>query len=110
MKHLVLPNLVKLKRNKWSSKELTYLNILESNLKEIVSPFSQKLSSKYLNFTPKEIRIADLIKDGKQDKEIVEILNISIDTVKTHRRNIRKKLGINNKKINLKTKLLSLIR
>lgn len=110
MKHLVLPYLAKMKKNKPSSgEELTCLNILESNLKEIVSPFSNRLSSKYLNFTPKEIQIADLIKDGKQDKEIMEILNTSIDTIKTHRRNIRKKLGITNNKINLKTKLMSLI-
>jgi DNA-binding NarL/FixJ family response regulator len=53
--------------------------------------------------------VADLIKDGKQDKDITEILNISLDTVKAHRKNIRKKLGINNKRINLRTKLLSLI-
>jgi DNA-binding CsgD family transcriptional regulator len=52
--------------------------------------------------------ISDLIKDGKQDKDMMEILNISLDTVKAHRKNIRKKLGINNKKINLRTKLLSL--
>ncbi|MBI5098308.1 MAG: PAS domain S-box protein [Nitrospirae bacterium] len=110
VKQLVLPYMEKLKNNKLTSKRgLTYVNIVESNLKEIVSPFSRRLSSKYLNFTPKEIQISDLIIDGKQDKEIMEILNISIDTIKTHRRNIRKKLGITNKKINLKTKLMSLI-
>ena len=108
VKHLVLPYLTKLKRNRSFSEELTYLNILESNLKEIIAPFSQQLSSKYLFFTQKEIQIADLIKDGKQDKDIMEILAISLDTVKTHRRNIRKKLGINKTKINLRTKLLSI--
>lgn len=109
VKNLVLPYLTKVKSSKLLSKDgLACLNILESNLKEIISPFSRKLSSGYLNFTPKEIQIADLIKDGKQDKEIMEILNISVDTIKTHRRNIRRKLGINNMKINLKTKLMSL--
>lgn len=108
MKQLVLPYLIKLKRNKPYSVELNYLNILESKLKEIISPFSKKLSSSYLNFTPKEIQIADLIRDGKRDKDIVEILNISIDTIKSHRKNIRKKLGIYNQKINLRTNLLSL--
>jgi PAS domain S-box-containing protein len=108
IKHLVMPYITKLKRNRDLSKDFAYLNVLESNLNEIISPFSVKLSSKYLGLTPKEIQIADLIKDGKQDKDIMEILNISQSTVKTHRQNIRKKLGINSKRANLKTYLLSL--
>jgi DNA-binding CsgD family transcriptional regulator len=89
------------------SKELSYLNIIEANLNEIVSPFSQKLSSEYFGFTPQELKIANLIKDGNQDKNISEILNISLETVKTHRQNIREKLNIRGKKTNLTTYLLS---
>lgn len=111
VKHLVLPYIAKLKNNKTMPEEdLAYLNILESNLNEIISPFSLKLSSKYIGLTPKEIQIADLIKDGKQDKDIMEILNISYPTVKSHRRNIRKKLGIYSERVNLRTHLLSLIK
>lgn len=108
IKHLIMPYIENLKRNRDMSDELVYLNIIESNLKDIVSPFSQKLSYRYLDFTPREIMIADLIKDGKQDKDIMDILNVSLDTVKAHRKNIRKKLAINNTKINLRTKLLSI--
>ncbi len=109
IKLLILPYLAKLKSMKRStSKELSYLNILGSNLKEIISPFSFKLSSAYIGLTPKEIQIANLIKDGKNNKDIVEMLNISFDTVKTHRQNIRKKLGISKKSINLRVCLLSL--
>jgi PAS domain S-box-containing protein len=110
IKHLILPYIEKLKKNRSMSEELAYLNILESNLKEIISPFSTKLSSHYLGFTPKEIQITDLIKDGRQDKEIAEILNISLDTVKFHRKNIRKKFGIYNKRTNLRTLILSRIK
>jgi PAS domain S-box-containing protein len=108
IKQLILPYTEKLKRNKSMSEDVAYLNIIESNLEEIVSPFSLKLSSKYLGFTPREIMIADLIKDGKQDKDIMEMLNISYETVKSHRQNIRKKLGIYSKRVNLRTYLLSL--
>jgi PAS domain S-box-containing protein len=107
MKQLIFPFIKKLKKSRAISGELAYLNIIESNLKEIISPFTVKLSSKYLGFTPTEIQIADLVKNGKQDKDIIEILSISLDTVKTHRKNIRKKIGISGKKINLRTKLLS---
>ncbi len=108
IKHLIMPYIEKLKKKRATSNELNYLNIVESNLNDIVSPFSAKLSFQYLEFTQREIMVANLIKDEKQDKDIMEILNISPDTVKAHRKNIRKKLAINNKKINLRTKLLSL--
>ena len=110
VKRLIIPYIEKLKKNRAMSDELSYLNILESNLKEIISPFAFKLASNYLDLTPKEIQIAGLIKDGKQDKEITELLNISIDTVKFHRKNIRKKLGIYGKGKNLRAYLLSTIK
>jgi PAS domain S-box-containing protein len=110
VKHLIMPYIEKLKKNRSMSDELFYLNILESNLKEIISPFAFKLSSNYLDLTPKEIQLAGLIKDGKQDKEITELLNISINTVQFHRKNIRKKLGIYGKRKNLRAHLLLTIK
>jgi PAS domain S-box-containing protein len=107
VQNLLLPYITKLKNNNLKPEELTYLNIIETNLNEILSPFSRSLLSKDGRFTPKELLVINLIKDGRKDKDTAEILNMSLDTVKTHRKNIRKKLGINNKKTNLQTHLLS---
>jgi len=58
-----------------------------------------------MNFTPREVEIASLIKDGKTTKEIGRLLNISTSTVNIYRNSIRCKLNLNNKKINLQTRV-----
>ena len=104
---LVMPHLEKLKTGTLDRKNKTLLEIMESNLKEIISPFRQGLSTKLSTMTPTEIQIANLVKKGKSTKEIAELLNLSTKTIDFHRDNIRKKLGIKNKKINLRTHLSS---
>lgn len=107
IKHLVMPNISKLKKNKWVNQDVSLLNLLESNLNSIISPFSRKMLSKYIMLTSREIEVADLIREGEQDKNIAQLLNISLETVKSHRQHIRRKLGIYGKKINLRIHILS---
>jgi len=107
VKGLVIPYLEKLKNSGIDEQQRTHVSILESNLNDITSSFSHRLSSKFLNFTPTEIQITNLLRQGKTNKEIGELLNSSERTVAFHRENIRKKLGLKNKKTNLKAYLLS---
>ena len=85
-----------------------YLSIVRSNLDSLVSPISGTLLSKYQDLTPKEIQIADMVRLGRSTKEIADILSISAGLVSFHRNNIRKKLGLNNKRTNLRSYLSSL--
>jgi PAS domain S-box-containing protein len=108
VKKLVLPYVEKLNNSQLNHRQMLYLNIVKSNLEDIITPFLHQLSSKYFNLTPREIQIAGLVKDGKKTKEIAELLNCSTGTIDFHRNNLRKKLGLKNTKTNLRSFLLSL--
>ncbi len=108
VKELVNPYLNRLKNTSLDRQQRAHLELIESNLNDIISPFLRQLSSKYLNLTPREIEVATLVKEGKATKEIAEMLNLSMNAVDFHRKNIRQKLGLKNKKANLRTHLLSL--
>ncbi|HPV30860.1 MAG TPA: PAS domain S-box protein [Deltaproteobacteria bacterium] len=108
IKELALPYLEKLKACSLDDRQAAYVQLLESSLGDIISPFLQKLSAQYLNLTPTEIQVANLVREGKSTKEISELLNISKRAVEFHRNNIRDKLGLKKEKANLRSYLLSL--
>jgi DNA-binding NarL/FixJ family response regulator len=108
LKGMVLPYLDKLSKTRLDQRQRAYLDILESAFQEIFSPFLSTLKSKFQDLTPTEAHVANLIREGKTSKKIAEILDVAEKTIEIHRYNLRMKLGITNKKINLRTHLLSL--
>jgi len=107
VKKLIIPYLDKLRKESKGSQTTAYIDVLESNLKDIIAPFAHRISSKYVSLTNREVQIAGLIKEGRITKEIAEMLNISESAINIHRYNIRRKLGLT-KKHNLQTYLSSL--
>jgi PAS domain S-box-containing protein len=104
---LVIPYLKKLKMGNLDDRNKNYVSVLENNLNNILSPFMKDFRSSYRNLTPQEIQIVDLIRQGKNTKEIAQMLNASVNTIATHRNNLRKKLNLRNSKINLRSHILS---
>ena len=108
LKKRILPYIEALQKCKLSSDARAYTNILATNLADFIAPFSTRLFSRYMDLTPTEIQVADLIREGKNTKAIAAMLCISPSSVQWHRKNIRAKLGLTNRKVNLRTYLGSL--
>lgn len=107
LKTLIVPYLNKLRTTALKTTQEAYINILEAHLAEIVSPFLTNMTTRHANLTPREIQIADLVKEGKSAKEISQILNIALHTANNYRKRLRKKFSLRGKDKNLRTHLLS---
>lgn len=101
----ILPHLDRIRRTGLSALQKEYIDFLESYLREAIKPYCHQISLKMFNLSPSEVLVVNHIKQGHSNKEIASMLNLSIRTVEFHRDNIRKKLGIKNRNINLHTYL-----
>jgi PAS domain S-box-containing protein len=102
------PYMNKLKQTCLDKDQKKTLEILNQNIKDMASPLVYSVMTMNLRLTPAEMQISNFIRQGYSSKEIAELLNISPATIDKHRKNIRKKLGITNKKQNLRSVLSSL--
>jgi DNA-binding CsgD family transcriptional regulator len=103
----VMP-LVSLLRERQLPEDQVYIDLLESNLRDIASSFTARLETKYPRLSPRDTEICRMIRAGFATKEIARILNVSEPTVGTQRNRIRRKLGLINSDINLSSYLKSL--
>ncbi|MBU0960332.1 MAG: helix-turn-helix transcriptional regulator [Proteobacteria bacterium] len=109
IRELVLPYVEKLKSStRKKSREQALLDIVESHLNDIVTPFLNRLSSLHLLLTPQELEVATLVRQGKSSQELAELMSVSLSTISFHRKNLRSKLGLQDRSRNLRTYLLSL--
>lgn len=104
---LLLPTLDKIKREPSADLRNTFLDILREQLIVLTKGFGTELDARFLTLTRTEMKICKLIQTGYSGKEIAEELNISFETIQTHRKNIRKKLGLRGRKVNLYSLLSS---
>jgi PAS domain S-box-containing protein len=105
---LVLPYLKLLSAEVADERQMTYLQIIETNLNDITAGFARRLSVEYSGLTKTEIKVADFIRHGMKNRHIAEQLGLSVRTVEAYRMSIRDKLKIHHKKVNLCTYLKSM--
>jgi len=101
---LLFPLLLKLKERVPES-EAALVDLIEQNIIELTAPFGRKIQKEQWQLTRRELEIVNMIKNGMSSKEIANLLRLSVRSVENHRKNIRGKLSLTNRKINLTTYL-----
>lgn len=106
LRNLIIPIVEKLRKDKTLARYESQLEMLVMQVEDLTSGFAMDSRiAAALSFT--ELRIASLIKNGVTTEEIARQLHVSASTVRTHRKNIRKKLKINNVQYSLRNFLCS---
>lgn len=94
---LIVPLLETLKRRLAATPEAIYADAAIQNLRELTRPFAKMLDAlggDDVHLSRREREIANLIRAGKNSREIAEALFISSETVAYHRKSLRRKLGL----------------
>ncbi len=108
IKELTGPYLDRLAASELTATQRDYLEVLRYNLENIASPAMYRLFSGETDLTPAELQVANLVRQGRSTKEIAGFLYLSPRTVEFHRDNIRKKLGIGDRRTSLRSVLQTL--
>jgi PAS domain S-box-containing protein len=104
----IIPLVEDLKKAKTLDSVLLGLDYITANVQDLSSDLTGKMNS-LSSLTPTELRAASMIKNGLSSRRIADKLGVSLHTIKTHRRNVRKKLNLQNSAINLESYLRSIM-
>ena len=106
---LIRTHLEKLDSGNLSRRQRDQLEAIKSSLEDIASPLSRRFIIDSSHLTPGETQVAHFIRQGKSTKQIADLMGVATSTIDFHRRNIRRKLALTNKQINLQSHLRSLL-
>ena len=98
--NLVIPALDRIENEEDSAIRKGYITVAKDQLVHL-APGSSASDPMLLKLTHMETRVCQFIQAGYPSKEISGSLNISLETVQTHRKNIRRKLGLHGKRVSL---------
>ena len=92
---------IEIKELATGNKNASYIILLEEAFENSGPRLLREPSTTFMKLSKTETQVCELIYNGMRNKEIGAFMGVSDDTVKNHRKNIRNKLKLNNKKINL---------
>jgi DNA-binding CsgD family transcriptional regulator/PAS domain-containing protein len=97
---LVVPALERIETEDDPSIRKGYVTVVRDQLRRL-APGSGTADPQLLKLTHMETKVAQFIQSGYASKDIATSLNLSVETVQTHRKNIRGKLGLHGKRVSL---------
>lgn len=103
---LIIPAIDKLRQDRRLARYRTDFDLLAGYVENLTSDISDKTRNAEMLSTT-ESRIASMIRLGLSSEDIADHLSVSVSTVKTHRKNIRRKLKLKNTGKNLRSYLES---
>ncbi|MDA8137585.1 MAG: LuxR C-terminal-related transcriptional regulator [Desulfobacteraceae bacterium] len=106
---LIRPYLLKLSASKLNQRQRELLDAITRGLDDITSPLSRRFILESCRLSPVEMKVAGLIRHGRTTKEIAGLLGVADSTIDFHRLNLRRKLNLKDRHINLQNYLKSLL-
>jgi PAS domain S-box-containing protein len=102
----VMPMLSRLEQTKDLNTRRVDLQYVATELRQVTSVFDGGMKPLMI-LSPTEMQVALMIKNGLNSRQIAAQMNVSLHTVKSHRRNIRSKMGLKGEKMGLREYLCS---
>lgn len=97
----IIPSLQKMAAEENPEIRDMYMKILRDQLAGLTKSSNSIRNEDIMRLTKSEVQICHMIQSGSTSKDIADAMSISLETVQTHRKNIRKKLGLSRKGVNL---------
>ena len=104
----IMPIIEDLRGTKTLDNVQSHLDVLVTHMRALTNGLTGSQSALDC-LSPSEVRVATLIKNNLSSQAIAKKLHVSLHTINTHRRNIRKKLNVRNSAVNLVSYLRSVM-
>lgn len=97
---LVLPSLERIESENDPAIRKGYVTVVKDQLTRLLPRDSGGMPL-LLKLTQMEMKVCQFIQSGHSNKDIADLLTLSVETIQTHRKSIRRKLGLHGRNANL---------
>lgn len=97
---LVLPALERIESENDPAIRKGYVTVVKDQLTRLLPRDSGGMPL-LLKLTQMEMKVCQFVQSGHSNKDIADLLNLSVETIQTHRKSIRRKLGLHGKNASL---------